>query len=91
MALYDKLPNLRETLSHEFLDGEWLFSLLRPMHSSIMMRGRFKLTYGAGKVSGLVRCASRAFSFSRTLMNDSSYENDSSCAFIDDSWLLGQG
>jgi hypothetical protein len=37
-----------------------------------------------------VRCASRAFSFSRTLVNDSSYENASSSAFIDDSWVCNQ-
>src|SRR5580698_2271460 len=36
------------------------------------------------------RCAPRAFSFSRTLVNDSSYENESSFAFHSDSWFLGQ-
>ena len=34
------------------------------------------------------RCASRALSFSRTLINGSSHENDSSCAFIGYSQFL---
>ena len=42
-----KLPNLRQALFHEFLDREWLFGLLPPMHLPIMVWGRFELAYRA--------------------------------------------
>jgi hypothetical protein len=48
-----KLPDLRQTLFHKLLDGEWLLALLRPMHSPIMVWGRFEFAYWAGQVSRL--------------------------------------
>jgi hypothetical protein len=48
-----KLPNLRQTLLHQFLDGEGLLGLLISMHSTIVVGGCLVMADWAGKVPWL--------------------------------------
>ena len=38
---------------HQFLDAEWMFALLGPVHSPIMMRGCPEMADRTGKVTRL--------------------------------------